>query len=77
LIEGFKSERHPKHEVYRAANNQKPLHPEDDRIVAIASDSPFPNALVPQVDLNDIAAVTELVCTCSEPLHAVIARLPR
>ncbi|HEY2684722.1 MAG TPA: molybdopterin-guanine dinucleotide biosynthesis protein B [Steroidobacteraceae bacterium] len=77
LIEGFKSQRHPKLEVYRAANNQKPLHPEDDRIVAIASDSPFPDASVPQVDLNDIAAVAELVCTRSEPLDAVIAALPR
>jgi molybdopterin-guanine dinucleotide biosynthesis protein B len=75
LIEGFKSERHPKLEVYRAENSQKPLHPEDDRIVAIASDSPFPHAPVPRVDLNDIAAVADLVCTRAEPLDVVLAAL--
>lgn len=75
LIEGFKSERHPKLEVYRRANNQPPLHAGDDRIVAIASDQPFPNTMLPQVDLNDIEAIAALVCARAEPLNAVITAL--
>src|ERR1700733_11449619 len=34
LIEGFKTERHPKLEVFRKANGKEPLHPGDERIVA-------------------------------------------
>jgi molybdopterin-guanine dinucleotide biosynthesis adapter protein len=77
LIEGFKGERHPKLEVYRHANERVPLHPNDDRIVAIASDHPFPEAKVPQVDLNDIPAIAEVVCARAEPLDAVVAMLTR
>jgi molybdopterin-guanine dinucleotide biosynthesis protein B len=77
LIEGFKSERHPKLEVYRHANNQPPLHPEDKRIVAIASDQPFPDAKLPQADLNDVAAIADLIRTHAQPLDAVIAALAR
>jgi molybdopterin-guanine dinucleotide biosynthesis adapter protein len=37
LVEGFKTEQHPKIEVFRRAVGKTPLHPEDKRIVAIAS----------------------------------------
>ena len=47
LVEGFKRERHPKLEVFRAEVGQAPLHPQDPRIVAIASDQPFPDAPMP------------------------------
>src|SRR6266550_2550398 len=38
LVEGFKTQAHPKLEVYRAVVGKPPLHPEDQNIVAIASD---------------------------------------
>jgi molybdopterin-guanine dinucleotide biosynthesis protein B len=75
LIEGFKAERHLKMEVFRLATGKTPLHPEDKRIVAIASDQSFPNAGVPVVDLNDIAAVADLIYECASPLPATLAVL--
>jgi molybdopterin-guanine dinucleotide biosynthesis protein B len=77
LIEGFKGERHPKLEVFRRALGVAPLHPADPRIVAVASDQAFPAARVPVVDLNDVAAIAELVCASAEPLAAVVAALER
>jgi molybdopterin-guanine dinucleotide biosynthesis protein B len=75
LVEGFKTERHPKLEVFRASVGKAPLHPDDDRIVAIASDQEIPNTRVPVVDLNNIAAVAERVSACAEPLEKVLAIL--
>jgi molybdopterin-guanine dinucleotide biosynthesis protein B len=75
VVEGFKGERHPKLEVFRAATGKTPLHPEDPRIVAIASDRPFPDAAIPLVALDDVAAIADLVCTHAEPLDAVLALL--
>src|ERR1700724_3414184 len=62
LVEGYKSERHPKIEVFRAAVGKAPLHAGDPRIVAVASDQPLPRVKLPLVDLNAIAAVAALVC---------------
>ena len=75
LVEGFKTERHPKLEVFRAAVGKTPLHPEDRRIVAIASDQQFPEAGIPVVDINDIAAVGDVVLERAEPLEKVLAAL--
>ncbi|HEY4030699.1 MAG TPA: molybdopterin-guanine dinucleotide biosynthesis protein B [Caulobacteraceae bacterium] len=75
VVEGFKRERHPKLEVFRAETGKTPLHPEDPRIVAVASDRPFPDAGIPVVALDDVAAIADLVCTHAEPLDAVLARL--
>jgi molybdopterin-guanine dinucleotide biosynthesis protein B len=75
LVEGFKTEQHPKIEVFRRAVGKTPLHPEDKRIVAIASDESFPDAGVPTVDINDIAAVAEVILAHAEPLEKVIATL--
>ena len=77
LVEGFKTERHPKLEVFRETTGNPPLHPIDLRIVAIASDRPFPDAGIPVVDLNDIAAVANLVLERAEPLGAVLDALNR
>lgn len=77
LVEGFKSERHPKLEVFRQAVGKPPLHPQDPRIVAIASDRPFPDAVVPVVDINNVNAVAELILTRAEPLAAVLAALAK
>lgn len=75
LVEGFKTERHPKMEVFRAGVGKTPLHPDDHRIVAIASDQPFPEAGVPVVDINDIAAVGDMVLARAEPLENVLGAL--
>ncbi|HEY6456649.1 MAG TPA: molybdopterin-guanine dinucleotide biosynthesis protein B [Steroidobacteraceae bacterium] len=75
LIEGFKTERHLKMEVFRQATGKAPLHPQDPRIVAIASDQSFPNAGVPVVDLNDIAAVADLIHERAPSLQATRAAL--
>lgn len=75
LVEGFKTGRHPKMEVFRAAVGKSPLHPEDPRIVAIASDQRFPGAGVPVVDINDIAAVADIVLARAQPLEEVLAVL--
>jgi molybdopterin-guanine dinucleotide biosynthesis protein B len=56
LVEGFKRERFPKLEVYRAATGEALLHPEDKDIVAIAADGRIDTKL-PQFELNDAAAI--------------------
>lgn len=75
LVEGFKNDRHPKLEVFREAAGNAPLHPDDRRIVAIASDRSFPDAGIPVVDLNDLPAVAGLVLERAEPLSAVLGQL--
>lgn len=75
LIEGYKTQRHPKMEVFREALNRRPLHPHDARVVAVASDRNFPEAGVPVVNLNDIPAVADVVLERAEPLDAVLAML--
>ena len=75
LVEGYKTERHPKLEVFRQSVGKSALHPTDARIVAVASDARLPGLTIPQVDLNDIAAVADLVCARAEPLAQVIEAL--
>ena len=75
LVEGFKRLPHPKLEVFRAANGRPPLHPTDDNVVAIASDRPFPQARVPVVPLDAIAAIGDMVIAKALPVSAVKARL--
>ena len=75
LIEGYKTERHPKLEVFRGSVGKPALHPTDAHIVAVASDAPLPGLTIAQVDLNDIAAVAEVVTARAEPLAQVLATL--
>ena len=61
LVEGFKDSDLPKIEVWRAAAGKPARYPDDDFIVAIATDSPgeLPQpTLRPVLDLNDVDAVT-------------------
>ena len=60
LVEGFKRERVPKLEVWRAATGEALLHPEDRDVVAIAADSQVDTKL-PQFDLNDAPAIAQFV----------------
>jgi molybdopterin-guanine dinucleotide biosynthesis protein B len=74
LVEGFKTQAHPKLEVYRASVGKPPLHPEDENIVAVASDKPV-TASVPVVSLDDIEAVADILAAKAAPLDTVVARV--
>jgi molybdopterin-guanine dinucleotide biosynthesis adapter protein len=60
LVEGFKREKLPKLEVYRAVTGESLLHPQDPDIVGIATDRKLQTAL-PQFDLNDASAIATFV----------------
>lgn len=60
LVEGFKHERIPKLEVYRAEVGESLLHPHDSNIVAVASDKKVDTKL-PQFDLNKPDAIAEFI----------------
>jgi molybdopterin-guanine dinucleotide biosynthesis protein B len=74
LVEGFKKQTHPKLEVYRAIVGKPLLHPEDQNIVAIASDGRV-QASVPVVSLDDIEAVADILVAQAAPLDTVMARV--
>jgi molybdopterin-guanine dinucleotide biosynthesis protein B len=62
LVEGFKKSDLLKVEVWRKASDQPVRYPEDDFVVAIATDSPqdLPEAtLRPVLDLNDPYAIAD------------------
>ena len=61
LVEGFKHHSHPKLEIYRPANGKALLHPDDDTIVAVASDENLPDVTLPVLDLGDAAAIADFV----------------
>jgi molybdopterin-guanine dinucleotide biosynthesis protein B len=74
LVEGFKREAHPKLEVYRAVVGKPLLHPEDENIVAIASDGAV-KASVPVLSLDDIDAVADILLAKAAPRDSVVARV--
>ena len=74
LVEGFKRDPHAKLEVYRADNGKPPLHPDDPSIVAIASDTPFPDAGRLVIGLDDVPAIADCLFAKAQPLGAVLAR---
>ncbi len=61
IVEGFKRHPHPKLEVYRAAVGKPLLHPDDDCIVAIATDAPLPQAQVPVLMLDDLESLANVL----------------
>jgi molybdopterin-guanine dinucleotide biosynthesis adapter protein len=61
IVEGFKRHSHPKLEVYRAAVGKPLLHPDDDCVVAIATDAPLPQAQVPVLMLDDIDGIANVL----------------
>ncbi|RPJ46327.1 MAG: molybdopterin-guanine dinucleotide biosynthesis protein B [Betaproteobacteria bacterium] len=60
LVEGFKHERIPKLEVYRAEVGEALIHPHDKNIVAVASDAQL-NTPLPQLDLNAPGAIAAFI----------------
>lgn len=63
LVEGFKREGHPKIEVYRSANGKAPLYPDDDGIIAVASDAEMDTGALPRLNLNDIEGIADFAAT--------------
>lgn len=60
LVEGFKHERFPKLELHRASVGKPLLFPDDDAIIAVASDIPLATAL-PQLNINNPAAIAAFI----------------
>jgi molybdopterin-guanine dinucleotide biosynthesis adapter protein len=60
IVEGFKHAPIPKLEVWRRATGEPLLHPNDARIVALASDSKVDTRL-PLLDLNDDGAIASFI----------------
>lgn len=60
LVEGYKSEPHPKIEAFRAETGNALIAPGDPSIRAVASDSPLDLA-VPVFDLDDTDAIASFI----------------
>jgi molybdopterin-guanine dinucleotide biosynthesis protein B len=60
LIEGYKYYPLPKLEIYRAASGKPLLYPQDEHIVALATDTAVPCSL-PQFGLEDYDAISAFV----------------
>jgi molybdopterin-guanine dinucleotide biosynthesis protein B len=73
VVEGYKAAAIPKLEVYRAAVGKPLLHPNDDCIVAVASDGPLPNVEIPVVSLDNIESIADVVTVEAAPLTRVLA----
>ncbi|SFB72315.1 molybdopterin-guanine dinucleotide biosynthesis protein B [Tropicimonas isoalkanivorans] len=61
LIEGCKTEPHPKIEAFRQANGRVPLAGQNATIRAVASDCAMPDVAVPIFDLNDTTAIADFI----------------
>jgi molybdopterin-guanine dinucleotide biosynthesis protein B len=68
LVEGYKRDAFPKLEIHRAANGKPLIHPEDPHIVAVAADTPLPDAGVPVIDLNDIEGIADVLVKHAVPV---------
>ena len=73
VVEGYKAAPIPKLEVYRASVGKPLLHPDDNCIVAIASDVPLPKVELPVVSLDDIEMIADIVTVEAAPLERVLA----
>lgn len=75
IVEGFKRHRHPKLEIYRAALGKPLLHPDDDWIVALASDGPVPEARVPVLPLDDTEKIVDVLLVELVPAERIGQRV--
>ena len=76
IVEGFKRHPHPKLEVYRAVVGKPLLHPDDDCIVAIATDVPLTEAQVPVLMLDDIEGIADVLQAEAVPRERIGASRP-
>lgn len=63
LVEGFKHERFPKIELHRLAVSQTWLYPQDDSIIAVATDSwdSMPNTRIAALDINQPGLIADFI----------------
>ena len=62
LVEGFKHEQFPKIELHRPSRQRPLLFPDDNNIIAIASDAELtPQPQIPVLDLNDLQGIVDFV----------------
>jgi molybdopterin-guanine dinucleotide biosynthesis protein B len=73
VVEGYKAASIPKLEVHRAATGKPLLHPDDNCIVAVASDVPLTAVELPVVSLDDIETIADVVTVESTPLDRILA----
>ncbi|HYE36832.1 molybdopterin-guanine dinucleotide biosynthesis protein B [Methylocaldum sp.] len=63
LVEGFKRERFPKIELHRPALGKPLLFPDDETIIAIATDTePAVTPGIPRLDINDPDQIARFIC---------------
>lgn len=67
LVEGFKSIDFPKVEIHRAEISNDVLYPNLTGIKMIATDVVLADCPIPQADLNDAAAVADLILEVFRP----------
>lgn len=77
IVEGFKSEAYPKIEIHRAENGKAFLYPDDERILAVASDHPESITGRPSFDLADVEAIADFIVAHAAPVEEVLGVLTR
>jgi molybdopterin-guanine dinucleotide biosynthesis protein B len=60
LVEGYKGEPIPKIEVHRRDAQTPLLYPDDEKVVAVVTDEPL-DTFLPQIDIDDPAAVARFI----------------
>lgn len=72
LVEGFKHVHYPKIELHRPSLGRPLLYPEDDSIIAIASDGDLDSApAIPLLDLNHLQSIADFVLAYRTPAASV------
>ena len=61
LVEGFKSYPIEKIEVYRPSVGKPCLYPNDDLVIALASDEEIPNCTLPLFDIEDVTGIASFI----------------
>lgn len=73
IVEGFKSDRHPKIEVHRAANGKPLMFANDSTIVGVAADIAVETGL-PLAHLDDIPAIARMMRAAAVRIEEVLDR---
>jgi len=72
IVEGFKSDPHPKIEIHREANNKPLMFQSDPTIVGIAADIPIAAALS-YAHLDDVPAIARMMRAAAVSVEDVLA----
>jgi molybdopterin-guanine dinucleotide biosynthesis adapter protein len=72
IVEGFRHHAHPKLEIYRAVLGKPLLYPQDDCVVAIASDQALPDAPLPVLMLDDVEHIANVLQAEAVPRDQIV-----